>query len=293
MIENLSFRTIFIIILLALLISCEGQPQVSNSNRATNSGPTASPTSSATNTSIVNVNGTANFPNNDNRKILTPRPTVKATQRISPTPTPVEEPVTEKMEEGQFSFPPPLPTTYAIKSNLGEISVNRFFGELEKQLDNEKAQFTGDRRSFFSHNGNFALVTRMERTDFEGNKLDDNLRWDRSVPFGCRISQYLNCLFKGKRSYYRVIAFVLTNDSIVFSPPPSFEIAEKWITKGKSDAPETFLKEDQTETILDKKYRCVAMFYIFEYHTGSGKMTFLEQFPTSAKDQLEKLGIAF
>ena len=215
---------------------------------------------------------------------------------VTTNPTPVNPQNTpSKQEEGQFSFPPPRATDFTIKRELAVIPLKNFFAELEAKLKN--AGYRGENNyTHFSHGSEFALVTRLEQINEDGTPLSGSIRWTEFVPPANSFASYTNYLLKGKRAYFRSIAFVVSQEE--FNPlrglPPAFETVKGWMITGNPFLVDTGPGSVAgQETVLNEKYKCYVLIYIFEKHTSEDAVAFRDSFPISAEQQLKQMNIVF
>jgi hypothetical protein len=192
-------------------------------------------------------------------------------------PTPTTK--TEKKDEGLFSFPPPKVVSYSLINN-GDL-LNRegqtTFAQVSEKLAaglRRGGYVTDDKYAYFwSEKDEFAVVTAMERVNFDGTPLLGNTRWDESahLPHAHNWSEYFSYLVGGKRVYYRVFAFVVTakrsGNSFKRNSPPDFQMAQNWKSKGEPTLGESESPATIGDVIYTDRYKCYALLYLFVNHT--------------------------
>ncbi len=208
---------------------------------------------------------------NTNMKTANVQPT---NRQATPKPTP--EQTAEKKDEGLFSFPPPRPVSYdkinhqQLLNREGQTTLSNVSQKLEEGL--KKAGYLNDKYRYFWNNDNeFAIITAMERINADGTPFTDAARWESSdiLPTAQNLSEYVKYLISGKKVYYRVFAFIVARkDYVSFdNSPPSFNMAKKWMRKGKPE-----LSDGATSTFqdvpFDEQYHCYALLYLFVNHSS-------------------------
>jgi hypothetical protein len=242
-----------------------------------------------------------------------PKPTMEAANAVSnsakPTSNSNRKPagqppvaVTEKKSDSLFSFPPPQPVDSAEIPNqfLTEGISNPTFSTVAKVISDklEKANYTRGKYSYFWNTENeFAIVTKMERINIDGTPFLDSsgvvdARWEINdyLPTAENSGEYFRYLIGGKKVFYRVFAFIVTNKDYSFfdNSPPSFEMAQKWKRLGNSG-----LGVGATSTVKEieftDQYHCFALLYLFVNHTSLDSplaVNSLEKADEALKDNL-------
>ncbi len=201
----------------------------------------------------------------------------KPTPQTSVTPPPPPE---KSKEEGLFSFPPPRPTdiTEISAGDLLAVKGQTTLAQVSERLTGslEKAGYQKNKYSYFwNDRDEFAIVTSMERVNFDGSNFTENNRWvrnakDKALPTAAEGS-YFKYLIQGKKVYYRVFAFIVTpsrnRQNLNRGDPPEFATAVNWKGKGEPD-----LGNGETTTVesvvWSEKYKCFALVYLFVNHTS-------------------------
>lgn len=302
------FRAILLAFAAAYLPGCGGDsasntPANNTNRRQQNVAANASPATSANTASNSTTTGG------------TPPLNAASQQKALPDPTPAANPPvqkTERKDEGLFSFPPPRATAYRSLDYRYLLSPARppTFENAALKLSSalENAGYDQSAYSYFwSGNDEFAVVTRMERVSEDGEPLGGGKRWDDSdvLPSASGAKQYGNYLFAGRKTFYRVFAFIVTPKNYNFrrNTPPSFEMAREWMNKGEpvlgGDAP-----GGVREAPLTDRYKFFALLYLFVNHTSldspksidklePAELRLLETLNRDATAHLEKTKINF
>lgn len=253
--------------------------------------------------------------NNKGNTSVTPRQT--ATPTATPTPEQIET-EEDKIEEGQFPFPPPKATNFITlkRSSITNKSGGTSFNDVSKKLVEalEKGGYDQENYGFFSYrNDEFALVTRMERIDNEGNLYNESSRWVKGTDYSMlpparSPGEYFKYLFSGKKIFYRVFAFVVSKRNkyrFRKGSPPSFNTAKNWVIEGTPVLSRT--KTGSTtvqQTMFSDDYDCSVLIYLFVDHTslddaksvgelGENESELVEELRMGVRRHLEKANIVF
>ncbi len=230
--------------------------------------------------SSVNTNVSVNRANTQASNTVVVTNANRQTANVQPTnrqatsnPAP---PTAKKKDEGLFSFPPPRAVGYDTISNQqllnreGQTILSDVSQKLEEGLKN--AGYLNDKYRYFWNNDNeFAIITAMERINADGTPFTDNARWESLdiLPTAQNLSEYIKYLIGGKKVYYRVFALIVSKEdySSLDNSPPSFNMAKKWMQKGKpelSGSATSILRE----VPFDEQYRCHTLLYLFVNHSS-------------------------
>lgn len=133
----------------------------------------------------------------------------------------------------EFPFPPPQASaTYLLDDYFSDCHT---LAAVDKRLNTAlKANGYSERRYFFVKGG-FALVTRLEQINEQGYPLGDN-RWNsrpvREETFSWM--SYLNALLTSRPGYFRVFAFVVTDEPFDMRRERQISRAEaeSWLSEG-------------------------------------------------------------
>ncbi|MDQ3179538.1 MAG: hypothetical protein M3Q33_03360 [Acidobacteriota bacterium] len=194
--------------------------------------------------------------------------------QVSPKPTPTQ--AAEKRDESLFSFPPPRVVDFfeinhqQLLNQEGQTTLSDVSQKLATGLKN--AGYSNGKYAYFWNNDDeFAIITAMERINADGTPFTNDMRWENldNLQTAQNFSEYVKYLISGKKIYYRVFAFVVTNKEYAFfdNSPPSFSMAKKWMRRGKPE-----LSAGGTSTIrdvpFDEQYHCYALLYLFVNHSS-------------------------
>ena len=273
-------RLILLVLSAALAAGCAGDSSTANSNaNGAFKSPDSTPILTNTAPTISNTkpaNSQSNSMKSANTGATRPEMPNKTS---SPLPTATPAPATsEKKDEGLFSFPPPRVTSVTeLKTDVLRSGAETTLAQVSEKLAAglEKGGFKRGRYKYFwNDKEEFAIVTAMERIAPDGTNLPEADRWveDEHLPKARSFGEYVNYLIYGKKSFYRVFAFVVTarRDATDFGDgtPPDFEMAKNWKSKGKSKLGGTGEPTSVENVIFNEKYNCFALVYLFVNHTS-------------------------
>lgn len=256
------------------LVGCGGDAGITVNTNANSSNAQASPTASTAN---GNTQPTNSIPTNG----VFPTNSIKSANvsvgNVSATPPPTLSQEDPKKDKALFSFPPPkvVDMTEIPFQKLANREGTTTFSDVEKKLVEalEKAGYHREKYGFFWNGQNeFAIVTKMERINADGTRADETIRWetDSRLPAAQTPKEYGEYLFRGKKVYYRIFAFIVTNRDFTFfeGTPPSFEMASKWIGLRQSSKLGGGGSAPITQTVFDNQYHCYVLLYQFVNHTS-------------------------
>ena len=191
-------------------------------------------------------------------------------------------------EEGSlpdFPWPPPRYSTIGVfgrdfpRELLGDQSAT--LGVVYKRLYDALKQCDATfQSSLFQVPGGFALLSKMERIEADGTPLPGMRRWMLGNLAPLSLSDYVAQLFLEKPGFFRVIAFVIT-DQVNFK-------------HGENKLPEiseggTSLRKNRGN-VVRKGRQCYALIYSFTKKPGSSSTTLGGDVP-SASVHLAKAGV--
>lgn len=114
-----------------------------------------------------------------------------------------------------FPWPPPRPTSRAPLDRKLLATGPASLGEVAQHLEASLAEVGYAEYSYYTVPNGFALATRMEQITPQGAPKPDPLRWASALPplpvFS--LGDYFKALFTAPRGDYRVIVFIVTNQS--------------------------------------------------------------------------------
>lgn len=131
----------------------------------------------------------------------------------------------------------------------------------------------------------FAFVTRLERTDIDGNPLSGANRWPEELNADIRqhtIGQYLRSLFVSEPGYYRVIAIVVTSRAVVDTGKPIVADSAVNMLTGPQHLPDWMLG------LRAPGMKATALIYQFKSTTRDAKPAFLAQTSAPPVEQLAR-----
>ncbi len=184
-----------------------------------------------------------------------------------------------------FPWPPPAPSaryvfpqeTFKRYATVGEVS-SAILGALERSGYVE--------RSFFQTQlSGVALVTRLERIGGDGTPAPEEERWPAGFdnsPSG--FIDFVRGLFYAKAGHYRVIVFVLQEESFTLSERKATgKDAETWLAEGAIKLPAWLANRP-----FGKNSTCTALIYEFESDGAAVKGVVSN---LTGKQHLQKAGL--
>ena len=193
----------------------------------------------------------------------------------------------DKVDIPSFPWPPPRASTKWVLPERFFKDANTLAAYDERLL--ESLEDCGyEEISYFSLPSGFVLVTRIERyKESEGTPYEGIDRWNESlIPSTFSFSDYFSALFWGRKGYYRVIAFIVTDKPFTTSPEsPQETEAKEWLDTGGNMLPESIGNQSS------RGFRCTALVYEFELKEQLTEPKFLKTGKVSAKKHIQKTGI--
>ena len=174
----------------------------------------------------------------------------------APTATPPASPsiVPDKPGKGAadpgFPWPPPQPSAArtvppqrlwrALGVATASEASERRLEHVDRALTNalERAGYT--ERSYYSVPGGYALATRLERIDEQGQSAAGDARWIVGAVPGrsFSLSEYLAALFDASPGRFRIVVLVVSAQPFrATGAAPSAEAARAWVSAGFNTLP--------------------------------------------------------
>jgi len=209
----------------------------------------------------------------------------------------------EIMEEGEITYRsysstaslPKFPWQPPQASAYQELRRDYFkkaktLADVEKTL--RKALYTCGYNdiAYFSVQGGFVLVTRLEQIDDEGFSKKTPYRWI-STRIGLTelsLKAYFKALFFGNPGYFRIIALVVSSNPVRRTRKKvEKDEAMAWLDSGAFSLPDNFKRKRFT-----KNYTCTALIYEFKQPESSKNAALLLPSNHTGNDHLEKSKLA-
>lgn len=182
----------------------------------------------------------------------------------------VGPPATKQATSQQVFWPPPQCSTL-------QRLAPRYFAQARTLADVDavlRAALLGasyDNLRYYSAPGGFVLLTRIEQTDAQGYALPGAERWSAAVAneAGKSLVGYFKAIFLPTVGHFRVIAFVVTNETIShFQAPPQKGTAISWLQQGADG-----LDDHVGALPYGPSYHCTALVYEFRQgDDGTGEL---------------------
>lgn len=230
-----------------------------------------------------------------------PQPAVAAKpspQRPDPAPSPTEQVAPERGTTGvagatplpgatpmpRFPWPPPKPAAFGVipRGLIQAPGVKiETLGAVADRIDSALIASGYAERSFHAAPNGFAMVTRLERIRPDG-RPDPDRRWlgaAEATEFS--LERYLTALFFGDPGRYRLIVFVVTDQTFAATGKPlTSEEGDKLLTGGYVTLPSRF-----DALPFTARHDVTALVYEFEKPEG-GEVRRVERSRLSALDHL-------
>lgn len=166
----------------------------------------------------------------------------------------------------QFDWPPPKPSTsFVIEDSFGDC-IN--LAAVDKKLREALQDNEYDDKSYFYVPRGFALVTRLEQINRDATSKAEPYRWQVKASQGeiFTLRDYLRALFTAPKGYFRIIVFVVTDESFSTSGGNiSRAEALDWLSEGANVLPKELGRQ-----AFNNDYSVTTLVYEFETF-GSGK----------------------
>ena len=128
----------------------------------------------------------------------------------------------ERTEVGPFPFPPPAPSAVLeLPRPRPATTVDELVRATRDIL--ASAGYSYSTVSPLPDDGGFAVVAPLEQTDARGIPLRGNARFSPTIEpvTSGGVSAYLKALIAGRKGYWRVIVFVITDRPLPIGPQPT------------------------------------------------------------------------
>lgn len=145
-------------------------------------------------------------------------------------------------------------------------------------------------RRYYSISNGFALITPVEQTDVDGISYTGEARW-KDYPVSNNtggILQYLKSILIAQPGYFRLFAFVVTDEPIVISQPRKLikPKIKHWLNSGGFWLPNVIATQE-----FGANFRVTVLVYEFEASKGQNRMWEACESAISAKEHLRRSGL--
>lgn len=188
----------------------------------------------------------------------------------------------------RFPWPPPKASARDVIP-ISFFSKCKTLGEVDSVLNNalEKAGYI--EKSYFQigegENG-FAVATRLEQINKDATSLQGTNRWaiKRNERNDVSVGSYLKSLFFPQKGYFRVIVFLVTNNSVRTSnESPSRDMALGWLDDGEFNLPSGMIEKRFTED-----FSVTALIYEYELPENNVNATLIPSSIHQGREHLKK-----
>ncbi len=167
--------------------------------------------------------------------------------------------------EGGSFWPPPEPSSKQnisqhILTDTGNLSLPTF-ENINKILCRSLDWGGYTERVYYKVPDGFALITRIEQFEKNGQSKPGDERWLKTIgpPHKVSLHSFLSSLFIPRVGYFRIIAFVVTPESLETEGKADKVTAQNWFSKGKMSLPDSI-----SEKQITKHHKILAMVYEFK-----------------------------
>lgn len=204
-----------------------------------------------------------------------------ATAAATPTPPPPPLP-----SNPMWPVPPPSGHKELTMWPLGRPGLARM-GDVANKLETALSSVGYVDRGYYSIPGGFALVTKVEQIYSDGTPKPPPDRFSSVLSGPHSLADYLKALFTTQPGYYRILVFVVTDQTIPYGGPvPTQEDANRWL-----GAPSTLPASVASEPTKSEA-KCTVMIYEFENSGASNDpATLMTSMTAGAEDHLRKSGV--
>src|ERR1035441_4986322 len=186
----------------------------------------------------------------------------------------------------EFPWPPPKGCTRNdLPDEYIRNSTNTTLADVDLALRRALDAADYSEKSYYSIPSGFALVTRLEQIDREGNAKPTPDRWVTDPLQSGRFSllSYLKALLTSPRGNFRVLVLAVTCETVsTTNRAPTRIEAQAWLEQGANRLPAYVGARKYTSD-----HRCTGL--VYEFETGTAEKAVLRDPPLlSAKTHLEK-----
>jgi len=164
----------------------------------------------------------------------------------------------------EFTWPPPAPSTF-LKLDFDSLKNVDRLGDINSLIIESlhKAGYQLRPNKYFYTPNGFALVTQIEQIDCEGKPLETPNRWTINISEfekDFNLIDYLRNLSVAKEGFYRIFAFVITDDmNPLHRIEPTIMEKEAWLISGSIVLPDTIA----TQKLTNKHY---CRIYVYDFN---------------------------
>jgi hypothetical protein len=188
----------------------------------------------------------------------------------------------------ELPWPPPKYSAFAQipRELLVDAASGKTLQDVAHRLESAFEASGYVERSYYSVPGGFALVSRLEQMNADGTPKNLPDRWSVKTPPLRRINlgDYLQALFTARSGYYRVIVFVVTDQTFAAGArSPTGDEVTKWVSAGGVRLPASIGQKPYGENFATSAL-------IYEFARGPEDAVFSQKMPSDfpGKTHLEK-----
>jgi len=190
-----------------------------------------------------------------------------------------------------FRWPPPVASAEAvIPAKLLSARCEPTLGDVARELERALEAAAYERKwSYSSVPNGFALVTHIEQIREDGTPSPEAARWSTDPPSARELGllEFLKALAKAPPGFYRVIVFVVTDQTWDRQGDrPTEAEAKKWLARGHVRLPPSIGDRPYGE-----RYETTVLVYEFVKQAADAEASLVEDSATRARDHLERAGI--
>jgi hypothetical protein len=185
-------------------------------------------------------------------------------------------------------WPVPLPSGHQELTNwrLGGAGLATM-GQVANKLEAALQAVGYVDRGYYSIPGGFALVTRVEQINPDGTTKPMPDRFSSVLSGPHTLADYLKELFTTQPGYYRILVFVVTDQTIPYTGEHVDQsVANGWLRSASS------LPDGLASEVAKPTAKCTVMIYEFENSGASDTpATLMPNLSVSTEDHLRKSGV--
>jgi hypothetical protein len=193
----------------------------------------------------------------------------------------------ERTEVGPFPFPPPAPSAVLeLPRPRPATTVDDLVRATRDIL--ASAGYSYSTVSPLPDDGGFAVVAPLEQTDARGIPLRGNARFSPTIEpvTSGGVAAYLRALIAGRKGYWRVIVFVITDRPLPIGPQPTVAQLGGFQGGGKLS-----LAPSERKETLTVEHHVWAFIYEISAQENEKEATVVVPGRLSAKEHLKRAGL--
>jgi TRAP transporter TAXI family solute receptor len=170
-----------------------------------------------------------------------------------------------KIDNPEFPWPPPQTSaSNEIPHKFFNRTLNKqlYLSDIEQTLIKALDSAGYYERSYYAVPDGFALVTRLERINYDGTSKEGHQRWKTNIgPLRkFNLTEFLKRLFTAEKGFFRIVVFIVTPHPFAQSNAKiRRKDAIEWLSSGLNILPDPI-----GDVKYSDNYNCHALIYEFE-----------------------------